>query len=702
MDLKYHKLFIHDHLNSRVFSESYTSDASEKGQLFIIFESLKTKIDQQPLIDQIIDEATTYFYEAQNSQTNDPELILEEVLQKINQLLPELNTAPKIKTWLANIDLAIGMIYEDNIYISSIGNINALLLHSNQFTTIISKNNEINLTKLFSDIISGQLDQGDVLIISTNSLFDYISKEKIKQLVKRYSPPSAVIKIKQLLETVPDFVTLNSLIIKKSNGLDAELKEEKINSETETSVQDISDSQKQTSNKQTKRGTNVPRTKWVIDLKAFKNVNFLKKFQGLVSSTKLFFVIIKKVVVFIWQRVKDGFLFLASNQYRHKKEVKTIDRITTTASRKYNWFSRLNLKKKIALIGLLIIFLVFMQTLVFLTQKRSEKQKDVDYYNSIQEINIKFTEAESKLIYNDEQAAENLLLEINQIIEKLIIHSAEQQKEVDVIKDQVWQQLNKVRHIYVVPSPVEIFDLSSVLENAKQIVQKDNKFYILGNNQLYVLENDQLKALIDFADGKFLADWPNTNKLILGNNNQYFIFNIDSRQIETFNFSQTAGNTSVQDLAIYSNNLYVLDPQNNQIFKYPERGESFANGSAWLNETVDLSQANSLAIDGSIYIINNNGAITKFLKGEKDAFNYHEPHPIIGSDATIKTFKDSNYLYIIDPQYKRIIILDKDGQIKDQYTSIKFDNLNDLAIDPEEKAIYLLNNNHLYLLAINE
>ena len=172
MDLKYHKLFIHDHLNSRVFSESYTSDASEKGQLFIIFESLKTKIDQQPLIDQIIDEATTYFYEAQNSQTNDPELILEEVLQKINQLLPELNTSPKIKNWLANIDLAIGMIYEDNIYISSIGNINALLLHSNQFTTIISKNNEINLTKLFSDIISGQLDQGDVLIISTNSLFD--------------------------------------------------------------------------------------------------------------------------------------------------------------------------------------------------------------------------------------------------------------------------------------------------------------------------------------------------------------------------------------------------------------------------------------------------------------------------------------------------------------------------------------------------
>jgi len=49
----------------------------------------------------------------------------------------------------------------------------------------------------------------------------------------------------------------------------------------------------------------------------------------------------------------------------------------------------------------------------------------------------------------------------------------------------------------------------------------------------------------------------------------------------------------------------------------------------------------------------------------------------------------------------RVIILDKEGNIKDQYTSQKFDSLTDLAIDPEEKAIYLLNDNHLYLLAIN-
>jgi hypothetical protein len=155
-------------------------------------------------------------------------------------------------------------------------------------------------------------------------------------------------------------------------------------------------------------------------------------------------------------------------------------------------------------------------------------------------------------------------------------------------------------------------------------------------------------------------------------------------------------------MSIYGNNLYVLDAINNQIFKYPERGESFSNGLAWLQEEISLADATSLTLDGDIYTMFNSGQILKFRKGQRETFNYHQPHPVIGSQAIIKTFADSDYLYIIDPDNQRVIILDKEGNIKDQYSSSKFDNLVDLAVDSEEKAIYLLNGNHLYLLAINE
>jgi len=161
-------------------------------------------------------------------------------------------------------------------------------------------------------------------------------------------------------------------------------------------------------------------------------------------------------------------------------------------------------------------------------------------------------------------------------------------------------------------------------------------------------------------------------------------------------------NTAVKDIAIYGDNLYVLDNEQSQIFKYPESGQGFAGGQKWLQATNDLSNASSLTIDGSIYVIANDGNIKNFIKGELKEFNYHEPNPPIGAGAIIKTFRDSNYLYIIDPQNKRIVILDKEGNIKNQYSSQSFDNLTDLAVDPAEKAIYLLNGAHVYLLAINE
>ena len=110
--LKHHKLFIHDHLNSRELSEAYLSDVSSRGQLFIILELPKNKIDQQSLIDKITKRATKTFA---GTDQIDPELILEDILQEMNQLLPELSSV-KIRSWLNNLDLVIGIIYRNQVF----------------------------------------------------------------------------------------------------------------------------------------------------------------------------------------------------------------------------------------------------------------------------------------------------------------------------------------------------------------------------------------------------------------------------------------------------------------------------------------------------------------------------------------------------------------------------------------------------------
>jgi len=703
MGLKYHKIFTHDHINARELSEVYMSDSSDHGRLFIILELPKQKIDQQPYVDQLINEIATYF---DTSGQDNPEILLEEILQQINQILPEMISSIKIRNWINDLDLSVGIIYGNSVYMAGIGNINGLLIHNKQITTIMAKNNNINPNKVFSDIISGDLDAGDALIISTDSLFDYISREKVRQIISHYLPSAAAIKINELLETVPDFVTFNSLIIKQPSQSDRDINPAEIKKTIDQEEPIITDTIEA---EHSQNHAKAPRTKTVIDVGAIKNIKLVKKTGGIFSLIGLYFKSIGSIFTWLGRKIKNALLFLFSPKFRQKKEEKTIDNIKELSHKKYYWFQNLNTKKKIAVIILFVILLIFLQSLVFLTQEKADNTKSENYDNTLVDINAKYKEVDAKLIYNDDEAAENILLEIQDLISSLQASSPAQEEQIKSLSEAAFRKINDVRHIHVVPSPAELFDMSTILSTTQDIVQKDGIFYVLGDNGLYQIKDDNLVQVFDFSNDyniQSMTDWPEKNKVVLSSVNDaneitYIIFDLDKKEI-TGGLKQSTNNTAVKDLVIYGNNLYVLDNKNNQIFKYPESGGGFANGQAWIKEEFDTSNSSSLTIDGSIYIIDNDGKIKNLLKGITNEFDYHEPRPSISSNAIIKTFRDSDYLYIIDPNNERVVILDKEGNIKDQYASQSFDNLKDLAIDPAEKAIYLLNNQHLYLLDIKE
>jgi len=707
--LQQQQLFIYDHINSRELSDNYISEYKKNNQLFIIIEIPKNKYNIQTNIDEIINKASEYF---EISKQNDAELLLEEILQGLNQFLPELNNK-KRKSFLNNLDMIIGIINNNTVHLSGTGNIYTLLIHNNKLTPILSQDLE-EKSKIFEDIISGELNEGDVIIPSTNSLFDYISQEKIKQITTQYNLDNSIKEIKKLLITVPNFVTFNSLLIKKEELKSQPLSRKEDNWEEKNFFQDIENEKKETIENTVKKNKTkikeeikntelpLPKTKWIIDFKAFKKIKFINRLNNIIKYILNIFNNIKKIILYLFNKIKNIFAFITSKKYREESEEKSIKKIKNKVDQKYNWFISLEKQRKIALVGLFITLLLFVQGLIFILQNKSEKDTNKNYIKDINSIEEGLNEIKSLLIYGDEQGAEDILLAIQDIIKNIEINNITQKEELKILKDNIRRQINEVRHINDVTSPLELFDLSSTLEKSKKIVQKDGNFYVLSENKLYLLKNNTVTELINFPNGQTLSDWPKKNKLILSNLDNYVIFDINSKTIKTFPFNKTAGNTTIKDAVIYNDNLYILDNINNQIFKYPEQGESFGNGIPWLQENQDLTQASSFTIDGDVYIINNGGEIEKYSKGQKEKFTYHKPRPLINNNSIIKTFKASNYLYIIDPDNNRIIILDKDGSIKDQFTSKKFDNLIDLTVDLEEKNIYLLNNNHLYILPIND
>lgn len=694
-DLRYHRLFRHDALNSRELSVNYISEAAKCGRLFIVLEVPKNKIDQEALLEQIINEASNTIA---SSQATDPENVLEEILQKINNLLPELSANSKIRNWLYTLDMVIGIFNDQNIYLSNIGQINGLALSGHRLETVLKKNQSFSPSKAFVDIHSGVLEEGDVFIVSTNSLFDYIAQEKIRQIAKRYTPQATIIKLNSLLATVPDFVTFNAIIIKNSGPGDFD----QVSATTAKNL-DQDDDNKQSDIISYRRAKTPSHHQGTLDLTTKKNQNLsiFGKIKNFFLLIALFFVTVYKVCRWFYRQIKTGLRFIFLPRWRKEREEKVLNEVQNTLQAKYNWWQRLKLSQKIALVGLLATLLIFVQSLVILTHKKSISQQDKVYQELIQSVDAKFSEAESKLIYNDQIAAENILIEIQNGLNDLKLKNSQQENEVAAFKEKVRKKLNEVRRIHDVPEPLELADLST-LTSPQQIVQKDGNFYILDSQKIYLLKDRELSSISDFNQGKFLADWPQSPRLVVGNNEQFFIYDLTNNTQDNLPLAKSAGNNNIQDLNIYSNNLYVLDTTAQQFFKYPESNHGFSNGQSWLKETAELQNISSFTVDGSIYTIDNQGQINKFTKGAKEEFSYQAPNPQIGSHATIQTFRDSKFLYIIDPANQRVIILNKDGNIKDQYTSTKFDQLLDLTIDPNEQAIYLLNGSHLYLLAVNQ
>ncbi|MBM3231149.1 hypothetical protein FJZ28_02365 [Candidatus Peregrinibacteria bacterium] len=150
------------------------------------------------------------------------------------------------------------------------------------------------------------------------------------------------------------------------------------------------------------------------------------------------------------------------------------------------------------------------------------------------------------------------------------------------------------------------------------------------------------------------------------------------------------------DVKTYLRYLYLLSPENNQIYKY-ERLTNRYGPPAQYNVNGDLSGALDMDIDGSVFILKKGGQVVKLLRGEVQPFAVrHLPEGAL-SDAS-KVFKvPDGHLYFLDPKHAKVIVT-TDGGATGGASYVKqfvlqgdtLGELRDLYVDDEENKLYLL------------
>lgn len=176
---------------------------------------------------------------------------------------------------------------------------------------------------------------------------------------------------------------------------------------------------------------------------------------------------------------------------------------------------------------------------------------------------------------------------------------------------------------------------------------------------------------------------------------EFYQYNLLDKTTSYFDLNLPYQKSKIEDLISYRDYLYLFDSKNSQIIKCLISDFSC---QAWLKAKEDLAEVVSLAINGSIYLLKSDGTILKYFKGNKIEVLKPQIRPIIKKVDRILTKPEFKNLYLLDKEAKRVIILNKNGELVKQYTTDKFSDLTDFQVTEDEKTIFILSGTKLYQL----
>jgi hypothetical protein len=148
---------------------------------------------------------------------------------------------------------------------------------------------------------------------------------------------------------------------------------------------------------------------------------------------------------------------------------------------------------------------------------------------------------------------------------------------------------------------------------------------------------------------------------------------------------------SVAGIAAFDDNLYVLDPEANQVHRYLPAAEGYdSEPEVLLAGQIELETAIGLAVDGDIYIALSTGAVRRFQDGADAGFSLGGIDVPVEAANDIEAVPSAEELYIADSAAKRVVVAGRDGAFRRQLVSSAFTDLRAIAIDAAASQLYVV------------
>lgn len=719
------------------------------GKVFILAEIGGRKTECRRVFDFLITALNENYYNDEKILLRDKieglkiENIFEAALTKINKNFTDFLLNEKIKINPATTNLTLGVVYENKLHFSNFGRNRALLIYGrNQEYEIINvEANAAEITagqeeietvtdktpKLFSSVISGEIPTNSYFIFASETLLEYLSGQEMINIITKLPPITASEQIKNALAKINTYVPFFGIIIKNTVGLAAsEMKEERLDnvsvSNTRAAASSLNYIEQKTERmlapaglinfsqvfkkaKQTIKNWQpkaaIPKQRvfkseeetpsLASDLGTIKSLNLARSNSFLVKE-KIFF---KKKTGRLSQGFKRAASILAAifNSHFWKDSIVNFK----------NWLKDLNQKKRLwfVILGAAVFILALS---IILTGWHNRRQlAQTNFENSVAAIEEKEGAIESYLLYNNNDGAGASLNEAQALLNSLPRDSKEEQETYQRLADSLKVQEEKIQKVFRITAPEKVNDLVGLSINNLSFA--GGSIYAGAGNAIYKITpgaagapKTEISGATTLSNPQFSAK---DNLLYYWDGGQIVQFNVKNNAASLIK-NDGPSQAGVTGFKIFNSNLYALAKNNSQIYLYKKGASGFTTKTDWLKTPTDLAAANDLYVDGSIYVLKDDGAVLKFYR--------NQPDPKYGAITLSPALSGANKLiagtkniYLFSPSAKRLVILDKTtGALVGQYMIDSLAQPQDFTIDDNGQIAYILDNESLYKINLRQ
>lgn len=356
-------------------------------------------------------------------------------------------------------------------------------------------------------------------------------------------------------------------------------------------------------------------------------------------------------------------------------------------------------QKMMFLVALLLLVVLAVSVFFGMKQRRSSGE-NLEVTALIQQAQEKKEEGEALLTLNPVKAQQSLQ-EADRILQT--IESLDNPpSEAIALKNEINNLLTGSIKEHQVQGEV-FFDLELIKAGAagNKLVLSNDQLFILDKNQkaVYGLGVNDKKSSILFGGEKIEG----ANFLAEANGTVYAFTNdgiIKGGKIPEVKIAKDNDWGEMADFKAFTGSLYLLDKKG-EIWKYPAIEGGFGNKQSWLKTATDFGQAASLTIDGSLWVLSQDGKISKFLQGQKENISLSGLAKGLSSPTVIFTDFEAKNFYVLDKGNSRIVIFAKSGEYQSDYNWSEIGQANDMVVQEAGKKIFLLIGSKIYQLGIN-